>query len=117
MNEYEVIITPEAEGDLDQLGAYITFELKAPETAFSYVRDIRTELSTLRKAPKRFRVVDDEPWHSRGLRRMNARNFAAFLSSWNRKARSSFRTLFTRNEIFRRCWRNYIVTLMNYKSL
>ena len=76
MNEYEVIITPEAEGDLDQLGAYITFELKAPETAFSYVRDIRTE----------------------------------------RKARSSFRTLFTRNEIFRRCWRNYIVTLMNYKS-
>ena len=76
MNEYKVIITPEAEDDLDRLFAYIASELKAPETAFNYVRDIRSELSTLSKLPKRFRIVDDEPWHSRGLRRMNARNFA-----------------------------------------
>lgn len=78
MNEYKVIITPEAEDDLDRLGSYIASKLMAPETAFNYVHDIRTELSTLCNAPKRFRVVDDEPWHSRGLRRMNARNFAAF---------------------------------------
>ena len=97
MNEYEVISTPEAEGDLDQLGAYITFELKAPETAFSYVRDIRTELSTLRKAPKRFRVVDDEPWHSRGLRRMNARNFAAFFIILEQEG-----TVFVQNIIYQK---------------
>ena len=97
MNEYEVIITPEAEGDLDQLGAYITFELKAPETAFSYVGDIRTELSTLRKAPKRFRVVDDEPWHSRGLRRMNARNFAAFFIILEQEG-----TVFVQNIIYQK---------------
>lgn len=78
MTEYEVIITPEAEDDLDRLGEYIALELKAPGTAFNYVHDIRTELPTLCNAPKRFRIVDDEPWHSRGLRRMNARNFAAF---------------------------------------
>ena len=97
MNEYDVIITPEAEGDLDQLGAYITFELKAPETAFSYVRDIRTELYTLRKAPKRFRVVDDEPWHSRGLRRMNARNFAAFFIILEQEG-----TVFVQNIIYQK---------------
>ena len=97
MNEYDLIITPEAEGDLDQLGAYITFELKAPETAFSYVRDIRTELSTLRKAPKRFRVVDDEPWHSRGLRRMNARNFAAFFIILEQEG-----TVFVQNIIYQK---------------
>ena len=97
MNEYEVIITPEAEGDLDQLGAYITFELKAAETAFSYVRDIRTELSTLRKAPKRFRVVDDEPWHSRGLRRMDARNFAAFFIILEQEG-----TVFVQNIIYQK---------------
>ncbi len=78
MNGYEVIITPEAENDLDRLFAYIALELKAPETAFNYAHDIRAELSTLRNTPKRFRIVDDEPWHSRKLRRMNARNFAAF---------------------------------------
>ena len=78
MNEYDIIITPEAEDDLDRLFAYIALELKAPETAFNYVHDIRSEFSTLSRMPKRFRIVDDEPWHSRGLRRMNARNFAAF---------------------------------------
>ena len=78
MTEYKIIITPEAEDDLDRLFAYIAFELKAPETAFNYVSDIRSELSTLSNAPKRFRIVDKEPWHSRGLRRMNARNFAVF---------------------------------------
>ena len=78
MNDYEVIITPEAEDDLDRLGAYIAFELRAPETAVSYIHDIRGEISSLKNAPRRFRIIDDEPWHSRGLRRMNAHNFAVF---------------------------------------
>ncbi len=78
MKEYKVIVTPEAEDDLDRLAAYIAFELSAPETALKYVQDIRSELSSLANLPKRFHIVDDEPWHSRGLRRMNARNFAVF---------------------------------------
>ena len=28
--------------------------------------------------PRRYKLVDDEPWHSRGVRRMNAKNFAVF---------------------------------------
>ena len=78
MTEYEVIITPEAEDDLDRLGSYIASELRAPDTAVRYIHDIREEISTLCLMPKRFRIVDDEPWRSRGLRRMNARNFAVF---------------------------------------
>lgn len=50
----------------------------APDTAIRYIRDIRANISELRKSPKKYRLVEDEPWHSRGVRRMNAKNFAVF---------------------------------------
>ena len=50
IKEFKIIITPDAEADLNEL----------------------------RKNPKRYRIVEDEPWHSRGVRRMNAKNFAVF---------------------------------------
>lgn len=80
MNHFEVIITPDAESDLNELDDYITFQLQAPETAMSYMRDIRAKISELEISPKRFRLVDDEPWHSRGVRRMNAKSFAVFFN-------------------------------------
>ena len=50
IKEFKIIITPDAEADLNEL----------------------------RKNSKRYRLVEDEPWHSRGVRRMNAKNFAVF---------------------------------------
>ena len=78
MDDFTVIITPDAEADLNELDDYITFQLMAPDTAIRYVRDIREKIADLQTAPKRYRLVDDEPWHSRGVRRMNAKNFAVF---------------------------------------
>ena len=40
MNQYEVIITPDAEADLNELDDYITFQLSAPSTATTYIREI-----------------------------------------------------------------------------
>ena len=57
---------------------YITFQLLSPDTAISYIRDIRTQIAGLETSPKRYRLVDDEPWHSQGVRRMNAKGFAVF---------------------------------------
>ena len=78
MEHYDVIITPDAEADLNELDDYITYVLSAPSTALAYINSIKDKLSSLEKAPKQCRPVDDEPWHSRGVRRMNARGFAAF---------------------------------------
>lgn len=78
MEEYSVMITPDAEKDLNELDDYISIELQVPEIATAYIAIIKQELSTLRTAPRRYRLVDDEPWHSRGVRRMNVKNFAAF---------------------------------------
>ena len=78
MDEYKIIITPDAETDLNELDDYISFYLMSPDAAIGCIRYIRSKISGLRKAPKRYRLIEDEPWHSRGIRRMNAKNFAVF---------------------------------------
>ena len=78
MNEYSVIITPDAESDLNELDDYITFTLKAPDTAIAYIISIKERLQSLCVNPERYRPVDFEPWHSKGIRKMIVRNFAVF---------------------------------------
>ena len=76
--EYQVIVTQDAEDDLNALDDYITNVLFAPGTAVTYINTIKEKLLFLTYSPKRYRVVDDEPWQSRGIRRMNAKGFAVF---------------------------------------
>ena len=78
MDSYEIIMTDDATTDLIELRDYIAEVLLAPETALSYIRAIRAEISTLSEMPARIRTVDDEPWHSRGIRRIIAKNFYVY---------------------------------------
>ena len=41
MEEYAIIVTPDAEADLNELDDYITYELLAPDTAVAYVGFIK----------------------------------------------------------------------------
>ena len=59
MDSYKIIITPDAEEDLFELRNYIADVLLARDTA-------------------RYKPVDDEPWHSRGIRRIMANNFFVY---------------------------------------
>ena len=78
MDSYEIIMTDDATADLIELRDYIAEVLLAPETALSYIRAIRAEISTLSEIPARIRTVYDEPWHSRGIRRIIAKNFYVY---------------------------------------
>ena len=78
MDHYEIIITPDAEIDLNELDDYITYNLEAPDVAVSYLAAIRLKISELSTAPKRCQPLDDEPLHSRGVMRLNAKGFAVF---------------------------------------
>ena len=78
MKSYEIIITPDASSDLWELRNYIADVLLEPETALSYVHSIREEISTLSEMPSRIKPVDEKPWHSRGLRKINAENFYVY---------------------------------------
>ena len=78
MPAYRIIITPDAIKDLAELSDYIADMLHAHDTALSYVRAVREEISSLSDMPERYKLVDDEPWHSRGLRRFLVKNFYVY---------------------------------------
>jgi toxin ParE1/3/4 len=78
MDSYEIIMTPDATADLVELRDYIADVLLVPGTALSYIRTIREEISKLAEMPGRIKPVDDEPWHSRGIRKIMAKNFYVY---------------------------------------
>ena len=88
MDSYEIIMTDDATADLIELRDYIAEVLLAPETALSYIRAIRAEISTLSEMPARIRTVDDEPWHSRGIRRIIAKTSMSTTGSMNHQSAS-----------------------------
>lgn len=53
MDEYEIILTPDAEEDLLELRNYIAGVLFSPDTALEYVRAIQKEIASLAQFPAR----------------------------------------------------------------
>ncbi len=78
MDSYKIIITPDAEEDLVELRNYIADVLLARDTARNYIRTIRKEIGSLSELSARYKPIDDEPWHSRGIRRIMANNFFVY---------------------------------------
>ena len=78
MDFYKVIITPDAISNLIELKEYIANVLLAPDMAKNYIQHIRQEVSTLEQMPNRHILVQEEPWRSRGIRRMNVKNFIIY---------------------------------------
>lgn len=78
MDSYEVIMTPDAVADLTELRNYIADILLVPETALTYIRNIRKEISKLEYVAASVAPIPDEPWRSRGIRRIIAGNFFVY---------------------------------------
>lgn len=52
MTQYSVVITPEAEADLENLWGYIAHELEVPESAYKIVDDLYAAIATLDAMPQ-----------------------------------------------------------------
>ena len=78
MDKYEIVMTPDAVEDLWELRNYIADVLLSPDTALEYIHAVREEIASLSQFPARFKPMDDEPWHSRGVRRLLAKNFYVY---------------------------------------
>ncbi len=78
MDSYEIVMTPDAIDDLTELRNYIADVLLAPTAALNTVRAIREEIAGLATFPAANRTMDEEPWHSRGLRRVQAKSFFVY---------------------------------------
>jgi len=75
---YNIIYSPQAFLDLSELYEYIRFTLQVPKTAEKQVSRIRQTIRSLNTMPMRYQLVDWEPWHSMGIRRVLVDNYTVF---------------------------------------
>lgn len=80
LKKYTVIITPQAQEQIQQIINYIIFSIKAPDAAFRLMDLIENKINTLDSFPERIAVIENEPWHSQGLRKLSAKNY--FIYFW-----------------------------------
>lgn len=76
MKIYKVEITQEALADMEQLYNHIAYVLLAPENAMGQYNRIADAILKLDQMPERFRIMDSEPEHTNGIRRMLVDNFS-----------------------------------------
>ena len=67
-----------ARQDLRDIYEYIAYDLLARDAASKQTGRIMTEIRSLEKMPLRYRLYDEEPWHSQGLRFFPVNRYLVF---------------------------------------
>ena len=67
-----------ARQDLRDIYEYIAYELLDRDTASRQIGRIMKEIRSLEKMPLRYRLYDEEPWHSQGLRFFPVNHYLVF---------------------------------------
>ena len=75
---YNVIYSAESRQDLRDIYKYIAHELMEPDIAAGQANRIMKAIRSLDEMPMRYRLYEDEPWHSRGMRIMPIDNYLVF---------------------------------------
>ncbi len=75
---YKVIVSEQAEHDLEGIYSYIYRELKSKSSAERVALRLRGAMICLSAMPKRYRVYPVEPWLSREVRSVAVGNYVMF---------------------------------------
>ena len=75
---WDVKFTDQARRDLRDILDYISYELQEPQVAVNLVRSITKEILSLDQMPMRYRLYEEEPWKSQGLRCFPVKNYLIF---------------------------------------
>ena len=75
MKKWDVQLSEPVENDLDDIYRYIAESLLEPTVAWRQIERIRKAVFSLDKLPERGSFFPQEPWRSRGLRRLFADNY------------------------------------------
>lgn len=78
MDEYRVIVTPQAQTQIIGILDYITFKLQNPIAANQVLRLSEEEIASLSQMPRRIPLTEAEPWHSRGVHKMVVGNYLIY---------------------------------------
>lgn len=78
MMRYEVKLTAQAIGQIEETARYISEVLAEAETARRWLDDLQREIGKLDSLPSRFPLTEEEPWHARGIRKFPFKNFLVY---------------------------------------
>lgn len=75
---WEIQYSEEAKQDLRAIIQYISYDLGEPGVARNLARNIMAEIAKLDDMPMRYRLFEEEPWCSQGLRVFAVKNYLVF---------------------------------------
>ena len=78
MNVYDVRVTTQAQEQIRDIAYYIAVTLHAPDAAQAMVDDPDEVFETISKNPERQFLVEQEPWHSEGVRKIKVKNYLVY---------------------------------------
>lgn len=78
MENYTVLLTPQAEQQLSAVVHYLSHELSEPDTAHALLNALESAMASLNALPNRVPLVEEEPWHSEGIRKLLCKNFLIY---------------------------------------
>lgn len=75
---YDILYSEQSRTDLIEIYEYIAFQLMEPQIAANIYQSITSSIRLLERLPLRNALIDHEPWHSKGLRKMPVKNYLVF---------------------------------------
>ncbi|MBQ6481886.1 MAG: type II toxin-antitoxin system RelE/ParE family toxin [Anaerolineaceae bacterium] len=77
--EYKIVVTPDAEADLDRIIRYLLYEIKNKQAASSVLNDFEETKNVLSICAGTLKLCDNPGLKSRGYRRINFISHKYFL--------------------------------------
>ena len=78
MNEYEVRVTRLALEQIKEIVHYISNDLMATDAADNLLDKMKAEITKLSSFPKKYALIDEEPWRTEGVRKIVVKNFLIY---------------------------------------
>ncbi len=75
---YEVKLTSQAIGQIEEIVQYISKVLFAPETARKWAGTLQSEIAKPDFMPSRHPLTEEEPWHTKEIHKMPLKNFLVY---------------------------------------
>lgn len=77
-NAYIVKIAKQAQEQMREIACYIAFNLHTSEAAVRLLNVLEAEIASLSRFPNRIVLTEEEPWRSRGIRKMIVKNYLVY---------------------------------------
>lgn len=77
-NKYEIKVTRQALEQMREIAHYISYDLMAPEAADNLLDDLKASILKLSVLPKKYPLIEEEPWRSEGVHKIVVKNFLVY---------------------------------------